>query len=258
MISLSPRLFFGDRRNLLSIYLTAGYPSLGDTLPLCEELERSCVDLIEIGFPFSDPLADGPVIQASSESAIRNGMNLSVLFKQLAELRRNVTIPVILMGYLNPALQFGFERFCAECKSAGVDGLILPDLPLPEYIAQYREIIHGHGLHLIFLVDQNTTAERLQLIDHHSTSFIYAVSAPAVTGGALVLDDARKRYLERLRGAALEHPFLIGFGITDREAFTASCEFAAGAIIGSAFIRALQNQDDAAGAAREFVRRLRS
>ena len=235
---------FRSRRNILSVYLTAGFPTLHDTVPLCATLQESGVDMIEIGFPFSDPLADGPVIQQSSERALRNGMTVATLFTQLRELRASVSIPVLLMGYVNPVIQYGVERFFADAAAVGVDGLIIPDLPHHVFHTTYRSSCHAHGLHFIPLITQATSPERLRAIDSAATGFIYAVSSHAVTGGALTVDTARTTYFERLAQSALTHPVMLGFGISDKTSFLAACAHVHGAIVGSAYIRALGTAQD--------------
>ncbi len=242
------------KRKVLSCYLTAGYPGIDDTVPLCQALERAGAGMIEIGFPFSDPLADGPTIQRSSEQSLRNGMSVQRLFSQLSRVRDSVKIPLILMGYINPVLQFGVERFCDEAVRCGIDGLILPDLPFRDYERSYRKIFEERGLHLIFLVTPATSDARLAEIDRASPAFIYAVSSPSVTGAALAMNDATARYFERLERAKLAHPYLVGFGIHDRESYARACEHAAGAIIGSALIRELGKPGTPAENAARFVR----
>ena len=251
-------LFSRKEKDILSIYLTAGYPNIDDTIPLCQKLEASGVDLIEVGFPFSDPVSDGPVIQESSGKAIKNGMSLEVLFKQLEGMRQKLNIPIILMGYLNPVLQFGFDRFCSRCREVGVDGLIIPDLPVAEFQKGYEALVHKENLHFIFLVTSATLPERVRLIDSLSTSFIYAVSSHGVTGGRLSMDESRTKYLQTLREMKLGHPILCGFGISDRESLKSVCKFTAGGIIGSALIAKLGNSADPAEEAGNFVEDLKS
>lgn len=232
------QLFENKQQRVLNIYTTAGYPQLGDTLPVMQALQAHGADLIELGMPYSDPLADGPVIQDSSSRAIANGMTMEVLFAQLQAMRSSITVPVILMGYMNPVLQYGFERFCAAAAAVGVDGLILPDLPEYEFETEYGPIIRQYGLDFIFLVTPETSAERLLKLDALSTGFLYAVSSSSTTGTDKQMADV-SHYLQRLQGMGLRNPVLVGFGIKDKATFEAACAHAQGAIIGSAFIQAL-------------------
>ncbi len=228
----------GDRR-ILSIYYTAGYPTLDCTLDIAEALENAGADFLEIGFPYSDPVADGPVIQHSSEVALRNGMTLNVLFNQLKDLRKRVNIPVLLMGYVNPVLQYGVENFCKACEEVGVDGIIVPDLPMHEYEAQYKTVFDAHGLSNIFLVTPQTSEERIRKIDSLSTGFIYLLSSSATTGKNLAVSENTESYFSRIRALGLENPTVIGFGISDRDTFVHAADHADGAIVGSAFVRLL-------------------
>jgi tryptophan synthase alpha chain len=244
-------------RKLLSVYITAGYPALSDTVPLCEALQDAGVDLIEIGFPFSDPLADGPIIQRSSEIALKNGMSLERLFEQLSTIRRTVTIPLLLMGYLNPVLQFGSERFVHECARCGIDGLIIPDLPLDEYKRELAALLAEQHMHFIFLITQHTPEARIREIDALGSGFIYAVSSPSVTGAALTIDAARAEYFKRLAQLKLKNPLLVGFGISDSRSFAAATKHCKGAIIGSAFIKALGAGADIRETAKRFIATIR-
>ncbi len=232
----------GDKR-ILSIYYTAGYPSLDSTLAIAETLEKSGADFLEIGFPYSDPVADGPVIQHSSEVALRNGMTLDVLFDQLAELRKHVRIPVLLMGYVNPVLQYGVERFCQSCKAVGVDGVIVPDLPMYEYEAHYHDVFKANGLSNIFLVTPQTSEERIRKIDGLSTSFIYLLSSSATTGKKLSVSEDTEAYFSRIRDMRLKNPIVVGFGISNRDTFIRATDYADGAIVGSAFVKLLSEFD---------------
>ncbi|GGF13372.1 tryptophan synthase subunit alpha [Hymenobacter cavernae] len=249
------KAFAKKQRNLLNVYLTAGYPTLDATVPLIEALVSSGADLIEIGMPFSDPLADGPVIQASSTAALLNGMNLWVLFAQLKDIRQRVPeTPILLMGYLNPVMQFGMENFCREAAAAGVDGLILPDLPLVEYEEEYQDLFRRYNLRPVFLITPQTSTERIRRIDALTESFLYLVSGPGTTGGGTAQDPTKQEaYFERIAAMNLRNPRLIGFGIGDKASFERACRYAEGAIIGSAFIKALESKEDAPAAAREFV-----
>ena len=235
-------LFLKKKNKVLNVYCTAGYPHVNSTLPVMKALQDNGVDMIELGMPYSDPLADGPVIQASGSKALENGMTISVLFEQLAGFRKEITVPVILMGYMNPVLQYGFEQFCANAVKAGVDGLILPDLPEFEFETEYGAIIKKHGLEFIFLVTPETSEERIKKLDALSSGFLYAVSSSATTGKDKDF-TAVEKYLQRLQSMKLKNPVLVGFGIKDKETFQSACRYANGAIIGTAFIKALENDD---------------
>lgn len=227
----------------LSIYYTAGYPQLEDTLMLAKSLEEAGADFLEIGFPYSDPVADGPVIQHSSEVSLKNGMTLEKLFDQLKDLRKHVQLPVLLMGYVNPLLQYGVERFCASCAAVGVDGVIVPDLPMYEYEEQYQEIFKKHNVSNIFLITPQTTDERIRKIDELSTGFIYMVSSYATTGKNLTVSDQTTQYFKRVQALKLQSPLVVGFGIADKESFDHALNYADAAIVGSAFVRLLGEAD---------------
>lgn len=237
------QLFQHKKKDILSIYYTAGYPNLNDTLKIAEILESNGADFLEIGFPYSDPVADGPVIQGSSKQALDNGMNLKLLFKQLKELRKTVSIPVLLMGYVNPVLQFGVENFCKACKEVGVDGCIIPDLPMYEYEELYQQCFEENGVSNIFLVTPQTSVERIRKIDDLSNSFIYLLSSSAITGKNLDVSASAKAYFARIQEMKLKNPLMIGFGISDKKTFETANEYASGAIIGSAFVKCLNNHD---------------
>ncbi len=256
---MSSRLsaFFETKRDILSVYLTAGYPSLNDTVPLCEMLQTAGADMIEIGFPFSDPLADGPVIQASSEAALKNGMTLSTLFKQIREIRRTVSIPLVLMGYINPVLQYGIERFAADAEACGIDGVILPDLPTVEFNELYAPLFKKHNLHFTFFITPQTSPERMGIIDRATTGFIYAVSSPSITGSPLTMNKEREAYFARITEMKFKSPVLIGFGISDTATFKKACRHAHGAIIGSAFIRSLGSAPDMKAYVTRFISSIR-
>jgi tryptophan synthase alpha chain len=228
------------RRSVLSFYCTAGFPRLEDTLPVLEALETAGADMIEIGMPFSDPLADGPVIQQSSTQALQNGMNLPVLFDQLKAVRNKVKVPLLLMGYLNPVLQFGIARFCKEAAACGIDGLIIPDLPLDEYREAWEALTRQHNLSMVFLVTPATPEARIHEIDRLSHGFIYVVTAAATTGKDLVLDKSTQDYFSRLQQLSLRNPLIAGFGIRDKQGFDQVCRYVNGAVVGSGLIRALQ------------------
>ncbi len=231
-----------ENKRLLSIYFTAGYPKLDDTVEILQELEKSGVDLVEIGLPFSDPLADGPTIQASSQEALKNGMTTDLLFQQLKDVRATVSIPLILMGYFNPVLQFGVENFCKKCAEVGIDGLILPDLPLAEYEEHYAEIFKKYELINIFLITPQTSEERIRQIDSASEGFIYMVSSASVTGSSDGFGEEQENYFERIASMKLNSPLIVGFGISDSKSFQQATKNTNGAIIGSAFIKMLSEK----------------
>ena len=230
-----------EDKKLLSIYFTAGYPNLNDTVTIIENLEKSGVDMIEIGLPFSDPLADGPTIQASSIEALKNGMTTEVLFKQLKDVRKTVSIPLIIMGYFNPMLQYGVEAFCKKCQEIGIDGLIIPDLPVDVYNEQYKSTFEKYGLINVFLITPQTSKERIKFIDSISNGFIYMVSSASVTGSSKGFGDTQTNYFKRIADMQLNNPQIVGFGINNNDTFTQATTYAKGAIIGSAFIKHLSN-----------------
>jgi len=251
-------LFQKKQNNILSVFFTAGYPRLNDTGTILKELEQNGVDLAEIGMPFSDPLADGPVIQHSSQVALQNGMSLKVLFRQLSETRKQVSIPLILMGYLNPVLSYGIEKFLEDAHFLGIDGIILPDLPPEEYEEQYKPLFEKYALSNIFLITPQTPDERIRKIDSLSDSFIYMLSTSATTGTRKSGFDAHRNYFEHIRSLNLVHPLLIGFGIRSRETFEEACRYAAGAIVGTAFIEAIKHGENLPEQIRNFVSSIRS
>lgn len=228
-----------EDKKLLSIYFTAGYPSLNDTVSVLTQLQESGVDLVEIGLPFSDPLADGPTIQESSTAALKNGMTTQLLFDQLKDIRKTIHIPLIIMGYFNPMLQYGVEKFCATCAEIGIDGLIMPDLPLAEYEAEYKDIFEKYGLINVFLITPQTSDARIQQIDAASDGFIYMVSSASTTGAQSGFSNATTDYFERIHDMRLKNQQIVGFGISNSETFEAATAFAKGAIIGSAFVKHL-------------------
>ncbi len=228
-----------EDQKLLSIYFTAGYPDFEDTEKIIVDLEKSGVDFIEIGLPFSDPLADGPTIQESSTKALKKGMTTSKLFKQLEGIRDKVEIPLIIMGYFNPILQFGVEEFCKKCKQTGIDGLIIPDLPVDVYHEKYQKLFEAYGLRNIFLITPQTSDERIRFIDSVSNGFIYMVSSASVTGSTSGFGEETKSYFKRIDDLQLKNPQIVGFGIKDKETFDQATQYAKGAIIGSAFIKYL-------------------
>ncbi|TCJ13758.1 tryptophan synthase subunit alpha [Flaviaesturariibacter flavus] len=245
-------LFERKKRRVLNVYCTAGYPGPDDTRRVLRALQAGGADIIELGMPYSDPLADGPVIQASSARALAGGMTIEKLFAQLEGFREEIHLPLVLMGYLNPLLQYGFERFCARAAALGVDGLIIPDLPLAAYEREYRSILEQHGLHLVFLVTPETPEARVRQLDAASSGFLYAVSSSSVTG-AVKDFDAVEKYLLRLQELRLRNPVLVGFGIRDKASFDAACRQANGAIIGSAYIEALGKGADVESATAAFL-----
>src|SRR6056297_2943141 len=233
------KLKLKEDKKLLSIYFTAGYHSLNSTVKIIQDLEKYGVDMIEIGLPFSDPLADGPTIQESSTAALRNGMTTDTVFDQLKDVRKSVTIPLIIMGYFNPVLQFGVEAFCKQCEEIGIDGLILPDLPLDVFQSEYEAIFKKYGLLNIFLITPQTSDERIRQIDKASNGFIYMVSSASVTGSKTGFGNEQEAYFERIEAMNLKNPQIVGFGIKDNETFQQATKTAKGAIIGSAFIKHL-------------------
>ena len=234
------KLFSEKKKNILSIYFTAGFPHLDDTGEILQALQKYGVDLVEIGMPYSDPLADGPVIQHSSTIAIRNGITIKLLFEQLKDCRNKLHVPLILMGYLNPVMQYGIEKFCMDAHDVGIDGIILPDLPLHEFEAEYKFIFEKYRLHIIFLITPETSEERIRKIDEADNSFIYAVSSSSITGAEKNL-KAQESYFQRLKEMNLKNEIIVGFGIRDHETFSQACKHAAGAIIGTAYIKAIEN-----------------
>ena len=237
------QLFATKKKDLLSIYYTAGYPNLTDTLQIAEALEKAGADFIEIGFPYSDPVADGPTIQASSKQALDNGMTMEILFEQLKDLRKTITIPILLMGYVNVVLQYGVANFCKKCKDVGVDGCIIPDLPMYEYEELYHKYFDENGISNIFLVTPQTSDERIRKIDGLSNAFIYLLSSAATTGKDLDVSDHARTYFARIKAMDLKNPLMIGFGISDKKTFDSANEYASGAIIGSAFVKNLKESN---------------
>ncbi|WP_214070855.1 tryptophan synthase subunit alpha [Mucilaginibacter sp. dw_454] len=237
------QLFATKGNNLLSIYYTAGYPELNSTLDIAEALEKAGVDFLEIGFPYSDPVADGPTIQNSSQQALDSGMTLKVLFEQLKDLRKRISIPILLMGYVNPIMQYGVERFCKQAAEVGVDGVIVPDLPIYEYETIYAKYFKGNNLSNIFLITPQTSPDRISKIDDLSNSFIYLLSSSSITGGSLNVSDSIEAYYTRVKAMNLKNPTIIGFGISDNATFTKACQYANGAIVGSKFVKLLEEDN---------------
>lgn len=245
-------LFLQKNKNVLNVYCTAGYPHLQSTLGVMKALQQNGADIIELGMPYSDPLADGPVIQQSNGIALSNGITIAKLFEQLKNFRDQINVPVILMGYMNPVLQYGFEKFCANAAAVGVDGLILPDLPQYEFETAYGAIIKKYQLDFIFLVTPETSEERIRSIDTLSSGFIYAVSSSSTTGNNKAIED-QESYFKKIQAMELKNPVLVGFGIKDRATFQAACKYSNGAIIGSAFIKALEGKKDVQAVTKDFL-----
>jgi tryptophan synthase alpha chain len=250
-------LFQTKKREILSIYFTAGFPSLNDTEEIILALQNAGINLVEVGIPFSDPLADGPVIQESSTIALQNGMNLRLLFSQLDRIKDKVHIPLILMGYLNPIMQYGFENFCKDCQKTGVSGMIIPDLPFNDYLNEYKPIADRYGLKIIMLITPETSDERIRLIDAHTDGFIYMVSSAATTGVQRRFDEERLDYFRRISSMGLRNPLLIGFGISNHDTLAAAFEHATGAIIGSRFINLLAEENSPEAAVKKLLELLR-
>lgn len=248
-------LFKRKKGKIVNIYCTAGYPKLDSTLKIMKALEENGADMIELGMPYSDPLSDGPVIQASSTIAIANGMTIQQLFAQLKDFRKEINLPVILMGYMNPVLQYGFEKFCADAAAVSIDGLILPDLPEYEFETEYGPIIKKYGLDFIFLVTPETAEERIKKLDQLSTGFLYAVSSSSTTGSDKNMTDVNS-YLQKLKSLNLRNSILVGFGIKDKLTFEAACQYANGAIIGSAFVKAMGGAENEELSVKQFLKSL--
>ena len=249
------RLFGSNPQRLLSIYFCAGAPTLDGTADVIRTLAREGVAMIEVGIPFSDPMADGPVIQDAATKALRNGMTLEKLFSQLEGIRRDVDIPLILMGYLNPVFRYGFDAFCKRCVEVGVDGMIIPDLPFKDYMESYKAVAERYGLRFIMLITPETSEERVRLIDAHTSGFIYMVSSAATTGAQKDFDAQKQAYFRRIEQMNLRIPRMVGFGISNKQTFDAACEHASGGIIGSRFVTLL---DQAGGDATAAIRQLKA
>lgn len=246
-------LFARKKEKILNIYCTAGYPNPDSTLKIIRALQDNGADLVELGMPYSDPLADGPLIQHSSTIALQNGMTIKKLLDQLKDLRKEIQVPVILMGYMNPVLQYGFEKFCRDAAAVGVDGLILPDLPEYEFDTEYGPIIRRYGLDFIFLVTPETSDARVKKLDQLSSGFLYAVSSSSTTGSDKNMPEVTQ-YLQKLENMKLKNPVLVGFGIRDKQSFEQACSHANGAIIGSAFVKALENSTNEADSVKQFLK----
>jgi len=251
------RLFQSKQKNILSIYFTAGFPLLDSAPSIIKALADAGTNMIEIGMPFSDPMADGPVIQSSSNTALKNGMSLRLLFDQLKDIRKIVDIPLLLMGYLNPVLQYGMDKFCRDCVETGIDGVILPDLPLEVYLGEAKNIINNYNLHNIFLISPQTSADRIKKIDSASHGFIYLLSSSATTGIKGSFSQEQILYFERINEMKLKNSTLIGFGISNHASFTNACKYAQGAIIGSAFVKMLAQTTNMMNDIGKFISEIR-
>ena len=252
------QLFQNKTGKILSVYFTAGYPTLTGTVSILESLESRGVDLAEVGIPFSDPMADGPVIQQSAGEALRNGMSLKLLFEQLKEVRTTVKMPLVMMGYLNPIMQYGFAKFCSSCAEVGIDGVIIPDLPFADYLANYKAIADSHDLKMIMLVSPETEEKRIHLIDEHTEGFIYLVSSASTTGAQQAFDDGKQAYFTRVAGMKLRNPLLVGFGISNKATLDAASAHTRGAIVGSKFIQLLGQCATADEAVSELLKALQN
>lgn len=276
MVNRINHLFATKRENILSIYFCAGHPTLDSTADTIRTLEQKGVDMIEVGIPFSDPMADGPVIQDAATKALRNGMTLKKLFSQLEGIRGNlstvncqlstvncqlstneVQIPLILMGYLNPIMQFGFEQFCQRCVEVGIDGVIIPDLPFKDYLEEYKPVADRYDIRIIMLITPETSDERIRFIDDHTDGFIYMVSSASTTGAQQSFGDQKQAYFSRIQAMHLKHPCMIGFGISNKQTLEAAQSHAAGAIIGSKFVNLLEETGDAASAMDKLLNALK-
>ena len=251
------KLFKEKGNNILSVYFTAGYPNLNDTVEIIQQLSSKGVDLIEIGVPFSDPLADGPVIQHSSQVALKNGMSVKLLFEQLKDIRKVTDIPLVLMGYVNPIIHFGFENFCQKAQEVGIDGFIIPDLPMLEYQKEFKPVSDKYGIENVFLITPETSAERIRVVDENTNAFIYMVSSASTTGVQKSFEGAKEEYFNRIKSMNLKNPAMIGFGISNKQTFESACKYSSGAIIGSAFIKSLDETSSVSDAVDLLLKRLK-
>ncbi|MDR2916671.1 MAG: tryptophan synthase subunit alpha [Tannerella sp.] len=233
------KLFETGKKDLLSIYFCAGYPEVNNTVDVIRTLEKNGVDMIEIGIPFSDPMADGVVIQNAATQALKNGMSLHYLFDQLKDIRDDVKMPLLFMGYLNPIMQYGFENFCKSCNECGIDGCVIPDLPFEDYINDFKPVADQYGIKVVMLITPETSEDRIRLIDEQTDGFIYMVSSAATTGAQQSFDEQKQAYFHRINSMSLRNPRMVGFGISNKETFRAACDNASGAIIGSKFVTLL-------------------
>jgi tryptophan synthase alpha chain len=250
-------LFETKKKNILSVFFTAGFPAVDDTERIAGQLHASGVDMIEIGIPFSDPVADGPVIQESNTISLTNGMTLKKLLTQVKRIRAKINTPILLMGYLNPVIQYGVDKFCADFAAAGIDGVILPDLPAQVFQREYQSTFEKHGLKNVFLISPTTSNERIRSIDEASSGFIYAVSSSSTTGAKNNFSEEQQAYFKKLQGMKLRNPFLIGFGVSSHSTFSNACQFGSGAIVGSAFISLLKSAANLDTEIPRFVNELR-
>ena len=248
------KLFKEKGNNILSVYFTAGYPNLNDTVEIIKQLSSKGVDLIEIGVPFSDPLADGPVIQHSSQVALKNGMSVKLLFEQLKDIRKVTDIPLVLMGYVNPIIHFGFENFCQKAQEVGIDGFIIPML---EYQREFKPVSDKYGIENVFLITPETSAERIRVVDENTNAFIYMVSSASTTGVQKSFEGAKEEYFNRIKSMNLKNPAMIGFGISNKQTFESACKYSSGAIIGSAFIKSLDETSSVSDAVDLLLKRLK-
>ena len=251
------KLFKEKGNNILSVYFTAGYPNLNDTVEIIKQLSSKGVDLIEIGVPFSDPLADGPVIQHSSQVALKNGMSVKLLFEQLKDIRKVTDIPLVLMGYVNPIIHFGFENFCQKAQEVGIDGFIIPDLPMLEYQKEFKPFSDKYGIENVFLITPETSAERIRVVDENTNAFIYMVSSASTTGVQKSFAGAKEEYFNRIKSMNLKNPAMIGFGISNKQTFESACKYSSGAIIGSAFIKSQDETSSVSDAVDLLLKRLK-
>ncbi|MBR6077570.1 MAG: tryptophan synthase subunit alpha [Paludibacteraceae bacterium] len=251
------KLFKEKGNNILSVYFTAGYPNLNDTVEIIKQLSSKGVDLIEIGVPFSDPLADGPVIQHSSQVALKNGMSVKLLFEQLKDIRKVTDIPLVLMGYVNPIIHFGFENFCQKAQEVGIDGFIIPDLPMLEYQREFKPVSDKYGIENVFLITPETSAERIRVVDENTNAFIYMVSSASTTGVQKSFEGAKEEYFNRIKSMNLKNPAMIGFGISNKQTFESACKYSSGAIIGSAFIKSLDETSSVSDAVDLLLKKLK-
>lgn len=251
-------LFNTKQDRVLSIYFTAGFPKLEDTIPVMEAIQAGGADIIEIGIPYSDPIADGPTIQDSNMIALENGMSMKKLFDQLKGFRAKIHLPVVLMGYLNPIMQFGMEEFCKKCKEVGVDGLIVPDLPMQQYLDEYKSLFDSYGLVNTFLISPQTSEKRIREIDENTDGFIYMVSSHSITGAKADISEEQIAYFERVKAMNLKNPRLIGFGISDAQTFTTASQYSNGAIIGSAFIKTVKNSQNLSQDIQDYLKSVKA
>lgn len=251
------KLFQEKKDGINSIYFTAGYPELHNTQSVLEALQSNGIDIVEIGIPFSDPMADGPVIQDAATQSLRNGMSLKLLFEELKDIRKTIQMPLVFMGYLNPIMQYGFEQFCRSCVEAGIDGVIIPDLPFADYLSDFKDIADKNDVKMIMLITPETSEERIRLIDQHTSGFIYMVSSAAITGAQKNFDEAKQAYFRRINQMNLKNPRLIGFGISNKATYDAAAQNASGVIVGSRFVQLLGESDSPDAAIKQLFKELK-